>query len=185
MKFWTIQTKNVIESIQKNGVYQPDFRRSRYLLRINRNLIDLYAYLLRSFNRVNHRNLPGVVFAFAKGGQNGITSIGTMDEFRAFIQSKQDVIGGFWKELDRSNSVIMELDYEDNFNPLWIDINDFQFIMPPITLLPSYTEESFLRILANMAQGRFEASPFPSNVIQGHLPSIEKRNVINVYPLFG
>ena len=184
MKFWTIQTRNVIESIQKNGVYQPDFGRSRYL-RINRKLTGLYSHVLKSFNRINQRDLPGVVFAFAKGGQNGITSIGTMDEFRAFIQSKQDVIGGFWTELDRRNSVIMELDYEDDFNPLWIDINDFQFLMPPIIPVSNYTKESVGRILANMAQGRFEASPFPSNVIQGHLPSIEKRNVTHVYPLFG
>ena len=31
MKFWTVQTKDVIEIIQEKGVYQPDFNNSRYL----------------------------------------------------------------------------------------------------------------------------------------------------------
>lgn len=42
MKFWTVQTKDVIEIIQEKGVYQPDFNNSRYL-HINKNLSDLYS----------------------------------------------------------------------------------------------------------------------------------------------
>lgn len=94
------------------------------------------------------------------------------------------MIGTFWKQLDKENSVILELNYENDFNPIFIDINDFQFLMPPVMLLPPYTKESINRIVADITQGRITLSEFPSNVIQAHLPYIEKRNVINMYPVF-
>jgi len=78
----------------------------------------------------------------------------------------------------------LEEDYEDNFNPIFIDMNDFQFLMPPIMLLPPYTSESINRILEDITQGQICVSEFPSYVIQAHLPYIEKRNVINIYPMF-
>ena len=80
--------------------------------------------------------------------------------------------------------MIIELNYEDNFNPIFIDMNDFQFLMPPIMLLPPYTAESINRILEDITQDQICVSEFPSYVIQAHLPYIEKRNVINIYPMF-
>lgn len=183
MKFWTIQTKDVIESIQEKGVYQPDFNSSRYL-HTNQNLSILYSVILQSFNQINKKDLPGVIYAFAKSDNHRIYSINTIEEFEEFIKSKQAVIGGFWKQLDKENSVILELSYEDNFNPIFIDINDFQFLMPPVMLLPPYTQESINRILRDITQGQITLSEFPSNVIQAHLPYIEKRNIINIYPVF-
>lgn len=183
MKFWTIQTKDVIESIQKNGVYQPDFNSSRYL-RTNNKLSDLYSVILQSFNQINKKELPGIIYAFAKSDDSRIYPINTIEDFEAFIKDKQSVIGEFWSELDINNSVVIELDYKDNFNPIFIDINDFQFLMPPIMLLPPYTPNSINRILRNITQGQITASEFPSNVIQAHLPYIEKRNIVNIYPVF-
>ena len=183
MKFWTVQTKDVIEIIQEKGVYQPDFNNSRYL-HINKNLSDLYSIILHSFNQINKKDLPGVIFAFAKNDNNRICSIKTIEEFKEFIKSKHAVIEGFWKQLEKDNSMIIELNYEDNFNPIFIDMNDFQFLMPPIMLLPPYTAESINRILEDITQGQICVSEFPSYVIQAHLPYIEKRNVINIYPMF-
>lgn len=183
MKFWTIQTKDVIESIQENEIYQPDFNSSRYL-HINKKLSDLYSVILKSFNQINKKELPGIIFAFAKSDNNRIYSINTIDEFEEFIKSKQAVIGGFWEQLDKEKSMVIELNYENNFNPLFIDINDFQFLMPPIMLVPPYTQESINRILRDIMQGQITVSEFPSNVIQAHLPYIEKRNVVNIYPVF-
>lgn len=183
MKFWTIQTKDVMECIQEKGVYQPDFNSSRYL-HANKNLGILYSLILQSFNQINKQDLSGVVYAFAKSDNHRIYSINTMEEFKEFIKSKQAVIGTFWKQLDKENSVILELNYENDFNPIFIDINDFQFLMPPVMLLPPYTKESINRIVADITQGRITLSEFPSNVIQAHLPYIEKRNVINMYPVF-
>ncbi|UTY39916.1 hypothetical protein NMU03_03685 [Allocoprobacillus halotolerans] len=64
------------------------------------------------------------------------------------------------------------------------DMIDFQFLIPPIMLLLPYTSESINRILNDITQDQMTISKFPSQVIQAHLPYIEKRNVINVYPLF-
>ena len=129
-------------------------------------------------------NLPGIVFAFTKCEEYWISPIETFMEFKEFIKNKQPVIGSFWRQIDKENSVIIELDYEDDFNPIYIDINDFQFLMPPIMLLYPYTEESISRILRDIRMGEITLSDFPSNVIQAHLPYIEKKNVVNVYPLF-
>lgn len=183
MKFWTIQTKEVIESIQEKGIYQPDFSCSRYL-RANKKLSDLYSVILSSFNQINKSDLPGIIYAFAKSNNNKIYAIDTFREFEEFIKSKREVIGGFWREIDKENSVIIELSYENNFNPIFIDINDFQFLMPPIMLLYPYTKESGKRILEGIAQGQPTVSEFPSNVMQAHLPCIEKSNVISTYPVF-
>lgn len=183
MKFWTVQTKSVIEVIQKQGIYQPDFNSSRYL-NINKNLNDLYSVILQSFNQINNKDLLGVIYAFAKSDSERISFIETIEEFEVFIKNKKAVIGGFWTELDKDNSVIIELEYEENFNPIFIDINDFQFLMPPLMLLPPYTEESISRILKDIKTGQITVSEFQSNVIQAHLPYIEKKNVVNIYPVF-
>ena len=183
MRFWTIQTKDVIEIIQEKGVYQPDFNSSRYL-KINNKLNDLYSIILQSFNQINKKDLPGIIYAFAKGDNNRIYSIETIKEFEEFIKSKQEVIGGFWSKLNKEDSVIIELSYEEDFNPIFIDINDFQFLMPPIMVLYPYTSKSKDRILGDITRGQINVSELASNVIQGHLPYIKKSNVINTYPVF-
>ncbi len=183
MKFWTIQTREVLEMIQKDGVYQPDFSKSRYLNE-NEALNDLYYFILQAFNSQNQKNLRGLIFAFARSDDRSIYPIGTIEEFYSFMQSKKAVLGGFLKNIDKNNSVIMELNYTESFNPIFIDINDFQFLMPPIMLLPPYTKESLLRIQRNIIQGQITVSEFPSNVIQAHLPYIKKENIVNAYQMF-
>lgn len=80
--------------------------------------------------------------------------------------------------------MIIELNYEDNFNPIFVDINDFQFLMLLIVFSFPYTLESINRILEDITQGQIRFFEFSSNVIQAHSPYIEKRNVINIYPMF-
>ena len=80
--------------------------------------------------------------------------------------------------------MVLELEYEENFNPIFIDINDFQLLMPPRMILPPYTGESFGRILNDISLGRVSSSEFPSYLFQAHLPDIKKENIINVYPVF-
>lgn len=183
MKFWTIQNKDVLKTIEEQGLYQPDFNCSSYI-KDNEDLADLYALILQSFNRINQEQLPGVIYAFVQSDNQQIFSINSIDEFKDFVKSKQPVIGSFWKNIDKENSVIMELDYENTFNPIFVDINDFQFLMPPIMILRPYTEESIHRIIRDIQLGQITRSEFPSHVIQAHLPYIEKKNVINTYPIF-
>ena len=69
-------------------------------------------------------------------------------------------------------------------NPLLIDLNDFQFLMPPIQYFPPYTEKSVDRICTALEKGQIRQSEFPSYVIQAHIPYIAPRDLVNVYPLF-
>lgn len=183
MKFWTVQSKNVMDIIQKEGIYQPDFHNSRYL-KTNKELSDLYSAILQSFNQINETDLPGIMYAFARSEYDGIYSIETIEEFKEFIKSNRVVINGFWKQLNKDQFVIMELEYEDSFNPIFIDINDFQFLMPPVMILPPYTNESIYRILNDIRHGQISVSEFQSNAIQAHLPHIEKKNIAAIYPVF-
>lgn len=182
MKFWTIQTKNVLEIVHEKGIFQPDFNKSRSL-KLNSELKNLYYFILESFNKLNDDELPGLVYAFTKYDR-GVCSIENINEFRTFMKSKKAVILGLWKSLLKEDVVIIELDINKKFNPIFIDINDFQFLMPPVVLLPPYTEESIDRIKRNISIGQNTTSEFASNVIQAHLPYIKEGDIVNTYPLF-
>ena len=178
MKIWTIQNGAVVETLLRDGFYQPDFSKSSYLAAIPK-LEPLYDMLLSSFNRVNGCDLPGLVFAMTDAERE----IPDGNAFLDFLHLRSPAIGSMTKRLINDNSFALELDYAMNFNPLLIDINDFQFLMPPVTMVPPYTEETFERILDNLQNGRFEPSVFPSGVIQFHLPYIRKENVVGIYKL--
>ena len=167
MKFWTIQSKDVIKIVNEKGIFQPNFDKSRYLA-INSNLKDLYHFVLQAFNKINDMDLHGVVYAFARSDGRRIYPIEDINEFCAFIQDKRAVIDGFWQMLAKCDVEIVELIYDEKFNPIFVDINDFQFLMPPITFFPPYTEQSINRICENISKGQIAVSEFPSNVIQSH-----------------
>lgn len=183
MKYWTVQTKNVLEILRKEGVYQPDFAKSRYLQR-QAQLNVLYQLILESFNVLNGCNLPGLVFAFARTDGQQIYCIETIKEFQDFITSKKAVLNSLWNQLGAEDAAILELDVAADFNPVFIDLNDFQFLMPPVMPLPPYTPESVSRIINDIQHGVITRSEFPSDVIQAHLPNIEIKNVTGCYPLF-
>lgn len=84
----------------------------------------------------------------------------------------------------KQNSVVVELEYPAPFNPLFIDINDFQFLMPPIMVIPPYTAQSARQIAADLQRDEISRSEFPGGVIQAHLPCIRQENVCNLYRLF-
>jgi hypothetical protein len=70
------------------------------------------------------------------------------------------------------------------FFPIYIDINDFQAVMPPLIEIPPYTEAEFERILERLKRGVFQTSIFPSGLIQAHLPFIKKEDVIGIFDVF-
>ncbi len=65
MKFWTIQSKEVMDIIESENAYYPDFSKSRYVLN-DKPMNSLYSFVLNSFNSVNHESYKGVVFTFVK-----------------------------------------------------------------------------------------------------------------------
>lgn len=183
MKFWTIQKKEVIAIINKEGIYNPDFKKSDYLQMLPA-LEDLYNIVLEAFNRVNATKVQGLIYAFLRSDDKMIYQIENIEEFTKFIKSKKAVIEGLWKQLSKNDVVIAELNYNEEFNPIFVDINDFQFLMPPFRLLPPYTNIDADRIINEILNGQITRSVFPSDVIQAHLPFIKLENIINIYPLF-
>ncbi len=182
MKFWTVQKKEMI-NLAKENIYQPDFRKSVYL-KYRPELKELYELVLNSYNKINNTNLPGLIFAFLQSDGKSVSEINNFDLFYSLIQRKKSAIRYLWEELRTQDALIVELAYDEDFNPIVLDFNDFQFLMPPIKITKSYTEQDIKRICQNISNGIFESSPFPTDVIQAHLPYIKKENIVNRYPMF-
>ena len=73
------------------------------------------------------------------------------------------------------------MEYSHKFNPIFLDYNDFQFLMPPILLSPPFAEHDKGRICNAIKRGVFSRSSFSSGVIQAHLPHISSKNIVNKY----
>lgn len=183
MRYWTVQTKQVMEQVMSEGKYFPDFAYSEHT-KGNEMMQELYGILLDSFNRANNVQFPGLIFTFMKSEGRYIMPIENDKEFYALIQQKQSAIKGLWNYFKKRDMVIVELEFQEDINPIYIDINDFQAIMPPVFAVPPYTREEITRIYMNLDQGIVETSIFPSGIIQAHLPYIFKEHVVNVYELF-
>ena len=184
MKFWTVQNPEVVEILKRDGFYQPDFEKSSYLFSMPP-LKELYQLILRSFNFHNKTALPGLVFSFLASDDNKrYYEIFDIQEFYFLIQGRQNAIKSLWKTLNVPLAVILELDYSQHFNPILIDINDFQFIMPPLMIMPPYTMRDAETICQNIREGKIASSPLPSGLVQAHLPWITVENVTHIYPMF-
>ena len=184
MKYWTVQTKEVLDIINRDGVYNPKNTESRYV-KENPSLLPLYNFFTMAYN--NGTNAEGLIYTFFDCDYNNIHYFMNIDEFTASIKYPihANAVRSLWKKLiSQKDAIIMELEFSDELNPLWIDINDFQFLMPPILCVPPYTEEIFSQICDFIAEGICFRSPFPSYLIQGHLPYIRKDNIVNIYPVF-
>ncbi|GAA7455589.1 hypothetical protein [Helicobacter pylori] len=187
MKFWTIQDRNILKIIENNRIYQPNFNKSRFLEK-NKELTELYNFLLKSYNDLNSMSLPGLIYAFMKHDGKKTCEINDKKEFDHLIKTKKNIVGGYWSSIDIENSIVLELNYNENFQFIPIDLNDFQFLMPPKVPLfwaPQYTTDSERRIHSNIEQGiepnKFD---FPTGIMQVHLPNIKKENILNTYSCF-
>lgn len=182
MRFWTVQQASILETLQTEGIYQPDFSKSRYL-ETNPSLASLYRFLLDSFYKVNGQKLPGLIFAFGKCDGEVITDYMGIGDFYKYIGERKGAINSLWEHFP-PNSMVLELEYYEDFNPLWVDINDFQYLMPPVLTLPPYTQDSEQRILEDISTGEPRLSEFASGIMQCHLPYIKKKNLVAAYPFY-
>lgn len=183
-RFWTVQHKSVLDVVAMNGFYQADISKSPFVME-NPPREELYRLLLDAFNEANDFRLKGLIFGFAYREDSQIRSFQDILEFAAFLRQKKNVINVLWSRFYSDDYVILCLDYpEDSFNPLFIDINDFQFLMPPITILPPLTYDSIARIVTDIRHARITPGELPSYLIQAHLPVIHEKNITEVYRMF-
>lgn len=194
MKFWTVQSNEVFDIIEKEGIYYPDFNKSRYN---DESMKLVYSFLLNSFNIVNNLSCTGLVFSFVKFGFNVPTIFDDFSDFSSFIKSKSDIVRYMWCSFSK-DSKILEIEIEDNFNPLYIDFNDFQILMPKN--LETIKKIEFYKLLGikvdigeeyepilrdNLEKGIFYKTVKHScGLIQAHLPCIKRENILSVNPLF-
>lgn len=185
MKFWTVQRKEVVNAVIKSGGYQPNFLYSEYP-KVIAELDGLYDFVLRSFNNVNNSKLPGLIFSYVQTDGKYIKEISSFEEFYRIIQENKTSNASLWNYLATDDNVVLELNYDQlSFNPLYININDFQFMMPPvITELPPYSETDVIRIYESISNGQPTPAPLHSDLIQAHLPFITTENIVNVYKTF-
>lgn len=183
MIFWTVQKKEIVDKILNGEDYYPNFKKSDSLMS-NPNLFPLYQYVLNAFNRINGMDCEGLVFTFMYTEGNTIYDIDDAEEFYALITNRYQCIKSLWKSFQKNDCLILQLEMDVDFNPIFIDINDFQFLMPPVFPMPPYGPYDADRLLANLDNGIVTESIFPSNIMQAHIPFIKKENIVNVYEMF-
>lgn len=194
MKFWTVQPRTVVEQVISQGYYYADFSQSKYKKALsagNEGIDDLYSMILQAFNIINTSRVEGLIFCFGKDSTGSkYEEFSSIEDFVSGIIKHQDAVKSLWNYLASiPENVILELDTDDTgisrfLNPLAIDINDFQAIMPPIMELPGYPSEVLIEIFTFINQGRYHISTMPSGLVQLHLPYISKSWLSNVYSMF-
>lgn len=184
MKFWTIQSQEVLDIIEKEGVYHPKFSMSQYY----KQYYELYDFMLKSFNNINNLNCEGLIYAFCISNKGMIYPIANIEGFRYFINRNKDKITYLWDEFIKKDSKILELEVDFVFNDLALAFNDFQYIMPsPVNKLLFDTVEYQTNcelILSNIKKGNIMCSGENCDLIQSHLPYIKKLDIKNIYKIF-
>lgn len=184
MKYWTIQSQEVLKIIEKEGVYHPKFAMSQYY----KQYYKLYNFMLKSFNSINSLKCEGLIFAFCISKGNMICSIANIDGFRYFANLNKSKITYLWDTFITNNSKILELEMDLEFNDLSLAFNDFQYIMPsPVNELlfnPLEYQINCEAIYSNIEKGIIMSSGEDYDLIQSHLPYIKKENVENIYDMF-
>ncbi|WEV61241.1 hypothetical protein OZX68_03160 [Streptococcaceae bacterium ESL0729] len=189
MKIWTIQKRKVLNEILKYGNYEANFEES-LKLEHNKSQLPLYNLLLDSYNKINQKQSKGLIFGLGLSDNMSLKNIDNFKEFKEAMLVLGDAIFSLWQRFLKEDCLILELDLdvpsprEPGNNLIPIDINDYQYIMPPFWQVPPYTEEDLERIINNIMDGRIAASPFPSYIIQYHFPKISKESLCGVYEMF-
>lgn len=184
-KYWTVQSREVINLLREKGKYFPNFELSR-LTKLDSEIKDAYSLILDSFNKFNNSKVKGVLFSFlAYDINNGILEINSYEEFKERIFKARDSIKSLWDYFLSGEFVILELELPDDFNPIFIEINDFQAIMPPILYMPPYTKPVIEEICGSLIINGNGGTPvMPCGLIQAHIPFIMIEDIKKVYPLF-
>ena len=166
---WTIQSKKVLNIIEEKEVYYPNINL------LNGNYHSTYKIVLDSFNNINKCKYDGLIYGFAKYGKEQYFD--TIDELYQYFLNNPAITAAF--NLWSSEFVILQLEYEDNFNLIPIDFNDFIQIIPPI-----WDKEAYKIIVSRIEMGVYKGGYTLPSFTQVHTPYIKKQNIVRVYPNF-
>ena len=180
---WTVQKRAALNTCLTYGYFCPDFEKSDYLSRIP-DLKYLYDMLLEAYNNMNSETLKGLVFSFCLEENGRISSFTNYEQFKWYITQNRSVVQSLWKSFEAMDCVILKLRLRQTNNPLYIDFNNFQLLMPPITILPPYTEDYFKNLVYKWTSGQYVKGILNSGLVQAHLPALVKEDLLGVYPMF-
>ena len=180
---WTVQKRAALNTCLTYDYFCPDFEKSDYLSRIP-DLKYLYDMLLEAYNNMNSETLKGLVFSFCLEENGRISSFTNYEQFKCYITQNRCVVQSLWKSFEAMDCVILKLRLRQTNNPLYIDFNNFQLLMPPITILPPYTEDYFKNLVDKWTSGQYVKGILNSGLVQAHLPALVKEDLLGVYPMF-
>lgn len=197
--FWTIQNRDVLEIIRRDGTYKPDFSLSGK----PDGLQGSYSFILNSFNLLNPHleKGNGLVYAFDDAPERPLESIEAVKKFFSVLIRRSFVVkAGVNEDLfDRDDYFLLQLDgYDEEIYTLPLDISYFVWLSDYLDAdgrLISYRFSDANKILQNLLVRWNQGNHFlgwmlpstasyaigePSNIVQYHLPWIRKSNIADV-----
>ncbi len=195
MVYWTIQHKDVIDVLNKQGTYYPDFEKSPQVHR------ETYDRLLRIFNEFNKTEYKGLIFCIAKDGRTDKSlTFQNEADFSEYMKSRPLVLdalnNGAYTLLD-DNHLLCRVE-TDKFDKQWLCIVDFwNYIMmdgtsqfqyemcrPSNPSLENVSYEDFVELAWKMMRECKMFRPLMSNTIfQFNIPYIEQDMLKETYSL--
>jgi len=166
---WTIQSEDVLRIIKEKGCYYPD------ISYIKGGYKSAYKIVLDSFNNINKSEYKGIIYGFAKYGKD--LYFESIDELYQYFLDNPAITMAFNKW--NNQNVILQLRYEENFNMIPIDFNDFIQIMPPV-----WDKAAYETIVSRIERGIYEGGYTLPSFTQVHTPFIKKDNIIGIYGNF-
>ncbi len=200
MTYWTIQHKAVIDQLNKNGTYYPDFSLSP------QNHRETYDRLLNLYNSINQTSFKGLVFCIEKDASHAATSLAFDDEqdFVGYLNTRKGVLGalnnGAYKLFDENHLLCrIETDKFDDLCPCRVDFWNFVFMMPDEdggdksryevcrdinSAYAGLSYEDFLeQAWCAMSRQQTLRPIMSSTVFQSHIPYLDKNMLRQSYPI--
>ena len=203
MVYWTIQHKKVIDILNGQGKYFPDFEMSPQTHRAT------YDKLLSVFNELNETAYKGLIFCIAKDGRTqGSLTFQDDGDFVEYMKARPGVLrtlnNGTYTLLDDEH-LLCRVD-TDKFDKLYLCLVDFwNFIMmmpdeDDISVgrdsyemcrymkpdLANVSYDDFIDLSWDMMRERKMVRPLMSStILQAAIPYLKKDMLKGTYPVTG
>lgn len=201
MIYWTIQHRNVLDILNKQGRYLPDFKLSPQVHR------DTYDKLLRIFNELNGTSYKGLVFCIAKDCRTkGPLTFQDEVDFAEYMNARRGVLKGLhngaYTLLDNDHLLCrVETDKFDrlylclvdfwNFimmmpdkDGVWGSQNDYEMCRASNPAFEHIAYEDFVELAWKTMRERKIVRPLMSStILQATIPYLEKEMLKGTYSL--
>lgn len=200
MTYWTIQHREIVDRIKKEGVFYPDFALSPQVHR------ETYDKLLKIYNDINESEYDGLIFCIEKDARGSATSLSFADEneFFMYMKERRGVIAALNNgefELFDENHLLCKIDTDkfDDCYPCRVDFWNFIFMMPDqdgydklrydncCAINPAFDGLSYEDFVAQswdaMRHQKVMHPIMRSTIFQVNIPFIESRMLKGTFPI--